>query len=266
MANIFESSSVGCRGQFFCDSHGRALLLRGVNCSGMSKLPAREESVGGRLSTSFVGRPFAVSEARQHFERLITWGFSLVRLVVTWEAVQPSSPSSFDEDYLEYLEIIAATARDCGLLVLLDLHQDCWSRHSGGSGAPLWTFRVAGLHPPHFAETGAAVLSGYDAEGQPEITELIWSTNYTKFACCTMFTLFWGSEVFAPRLLHEGQSVGSFLRGKYMLAVQDLCRRLRGFIVGVDLMNEPCNSRSRQRAARKLTPPAGIRDISDWTT
>jgi hypothetical protein len=252
MANIFECCSLGKRGQFFCDSHGRALLFRGINCSGMSKLPAKEERTGDRLCTSFTGRPFAVSDARQHFERLVTWGFSLIRLVVTWEAVQPNDHSSFDEEYLEYLREIASIARDCGLLVLLDLHQDCWSRHSGGSGAPLWTFHVSGLYPPHFAETGAAVLSGYDSNGKSEITELLWSTNYTKFACCTMFTLFWAGEVFAPGLLYQGQNVGVFLRQKYMLSIQELCRRLRGLIVGVDLMNEPYASCSLWCAAKPL--------------
>ena len=144
MANVFETCSLGCRGRFFCDAHGRALLLRGVNCSGMSKLPSKET----HSTTSFTGRPFPLSQAQQHFARLASWGFSLVRLVITWEAVQPDDPGVFDEEYLGYLRDIAAIAKGCGLLVLLDSHQDCWSRHSGGSGAPSWTFRIAGLHPP----------------------------------------------------------------------------------------------------------------------
>ena len=241
MANVFETCSLGSRGRFFCDSHGRALLLRGVNCSGMSKLPSSETCTGERCSTSFTGRPFPACDARQHFERLSSWGFSLVRLVVTWEAVQPDDHSSFDEDYLSYLHDIAAIARACGLLVLLDSHQDCWSRHSGGSGAPSWTFRIAGLHPPAFAATGAALMSGYDsasADGETD-SGTIWATNYTKFACSTMFTLFWGGEVFAPNRLYAGENVGIFLRRTYTSAILEVCRRLRGLIVGVDLINEP---------------------------
>jgi hypothetical protein len=240
MANFFESANLSSCGRFFCDPHGRALLLRGINCSGMSKLPSKEECSGEHVSASFTGRPFSQSDARQHFERLAAWGFSLVRLVVTWEAVQPDDHGRFDENYLSYLRGIAAAARDCGLLVLLDFHQDCWSRHSGGSGAPAWTFRVAGLHPPSFAATGAALFSGNDGQaGDQSDSGTIWATNYTKFACATLFTLFWGGEVFAPNRLYAGENVGYFLRRAYTAALLEVCHRLRGFIMGVDLMNEP---------------------------
>jgi hypothetical protein len=241
MANIFETCSLGRQGRFFCDSHGRALLLRGVNCSGMSKLPTSETCLGERVSISFTGRPFAISDAKQHFQRLLSWGFSLVRLVITWEAVQPDDHSLFDEDYLCYLRDIAAIARDCGLLVLLDSHQDCWSRHSGGSGAPLWTFRIVGLHPPSFVATEAALLSGDNSKSEHGKTcsGTLWATNYTKFACSTMFTLFWGGEVFAPKRLYAGQNVGAFLRHAYTSAILEVCRRLQGLIIGVDLINEP---------------------------
>jgi hypothetical protein len=139
------------------------------------------------------------------------------------------------------LRDIAAIARDCGLLVLLDSHQDCWSRHSGGSGAPLWTFRIVGLHPPSFVATEAALLSGDNSKSEHGKTcsGTLWATNYTKFACSTMFTLFWGGEVFAPKRLYAGQNVGAFLRHAYTSAILEVCRRLQGLIIGVDLINEP---------------------------
>jgi hypothetical protein len=242
MANFFESAALSSSGRFFCDPHGRALLLRGINCSGMSKLPSKEERIGEHISASFTGRPFPLSDARQHFERLAAWGFSLVRLVITWEAIQPDDPARFDESYLSYLRDVAAAARDCGLLVLLDSHQDCWSRHSGGSGAPSWTFSLAGLHPPSFPATGAALFSGQEGQarrGDSADSGTIWATNYTKFACTTLFTLFWGGEVFAPNRLHAGENVGVFLRRTYTAAIVEVCHRLRGLIMGVDLINEP---------------------------
>ena len=54
-----------------------------------------------------------------------------------------------------------------------------------------------------------------------------------------MFTLFWGGEVFAPRRLHAGENVGVFLRRAYTSAMVEACRRLKGLIIGVDLINEP---------------------------
>ena len=52
---------------------------------------------------SFVNRPFPLNEADEHFARISTWGLNLIRLCITWEAVEPSSPSVYDFDYLNYL-------------------------------------------------------------------------------------------------------------------------------------------------------------------
>lgn len=38
-----------------------------------------------------------------------------------------------------------------------------WSRFSGGSGAPGWTFEVAGLNIKSFKETGAAYVHNTNA-------------------------------------------------------------------------------------------------------
>ena len=56
-----------------------------------------------RETVSFVGRPFPLEEADEHFGRLAAWGLSFVRLLVTWEAVEHAGPGKYDEEYLEYL-------------------------------------------------------------------------------------------------------------------------------------------------------------------
>ena len=111
---------------------------------------------------------------------------------------------------------------------------------------------MAGLHPPSFPATGAALFSGQEGQpgqegqsgqegqaGDSADSGTIWATNYTKFACTTLFTLFWGGEVFAPNRLHAGENVGSFLQRTYTAAIVEVCHRLRGLIMGVDLINEP---------------------------
>src|SRR5262249_8056753 len=75
-----------------------------------------------------------------------------------------------------------------------------WSRFSGGSGAPMWTFYAAGLNPPNFRATEAAMVQNLypDPANYPK---MIWSTNYTRFACQVMFTLFFAGSDFAPKAI-----------------------------------------------------------------
>ncbi len=107
------------------DGHGRYVFLHGVNVSGSSKTPARIE--GG--VPSYVGKPFALSEAHAHFARIRSLGFNAVRLLVLWEAIEPVRRGEYDGAYLSYVREVVKAAGDEGLYVLLDMHQDMFSRH-----------------------------------------------------------------------------------------------------------------------------------------
>lgn len=158
------------RGSSFVDEFGRTLLLRGVNLSGASKLPASPPSVTStsiqaagsnfydHANVSFVGRPFPLTEADEHFARLRLWGLTFLRLLITWEAVEHGGPGQYDTEYLEYLLQLVRKAAAHGISVFIDPHMDTWSRFSGGDGAPGWTLEAAGFDVRAIHASGAATL------------------------------------------------------------------------------------------------------------
>ena len=130
---------IGAQGNRFVDQQGRTVHLRGVNLGGSSKVPAvpdgatwRPDSLADSRAVSFVGRPFPLAEAGEHFGRLRRWGLTCLRFLVTWEAVEHAGPGQYDEAYLDYLYAVVKRAADFDLLIFIDPHQDAWSRFSGG--------------------------------------------------------------------------------------------------------------------------------------
>ncbi len=232
-------------GIYFKDEHGRTLMLRGVNLGGSSKVPFTpngatyiREGFFDHRRVSFVGRPFPLSEADEHFARLRSWGLTFLRLLVTWEAIEHAGPGLYDESYLDYLYQVVRKAGEYGISLLIDPHQDVWSRFSGGDGAPGWTLEAVGFDMTHFGATGAAIV--HATHGDP-FPKMIWPTNGSKLAAATMFTLFFGGDDFAPDLLIEGEPVQSYLQRHYIAAIQQVALRLRDLphVVGYDTMNEP---------------------------
>ncbi len=227
------------------DEYGRKLLLRGVNLGGSTKVPAGPE--GGtwnpegffdHRNVSFVGRPFPLDEADEHFARLREWGLTLVRFLVTWEAIEHAGPGIYDETYLDYVRAVLERAAHHGIGVFVDPHQDVWSRFSGGSGAPGWTFDVVGMDITKFGPTDAALV--HATYGDP-FPCMIWPTNEGKLANLTMWSLFFGGDDFAPESKVDGVPIQVFLQDHYIRAVQQVALRVRDLpnVVGYDTLNEP---------------------------
>ena len=220
-------------GDRITDELGRTLILRGVNLGGSSKIPfAEAENPKGR-SVSFTGRPFPLEEAEEHFEKLSCWGLTFTRFIVTWEALEHSGPGIYDESYLDYLEKIFFAAEKKGVSILLDPHQDVWSRRSGGDGAPNWTMEKLGMDLDRLEAAGAARMTR--GEG------MIWPVNYSLYAAATMFTLFFAGNAFAPDLKIGGENPQEYLQGRYLAAFRHCFKRLQGCkaIKAWGTMNEP---------------------------
>ncbi|KAF8695014.1 Cellulase (glycosyl hydrolase family 5), partial [Rhizoctonia solani] len=250
------------------DSYGRVCLLRGVNVSGMSKVPMNHNPdtfPHDHRSVTFVGRPFPLEQAPQHFARLRRWGLTFskldqlslhsrtiervpVRFNVTWEAIEHAGPGEYDTEYLEYLQKVLALLPEFGLVAFVALHQDVWSRYSGGSGAPAWTLEAAGFDIGNIGGAcGAAYLGGVQGNGV-EIDRGRWPTGYQKLAASTMATLFWSGKTYAPKLRvksrvsNEMINIQDFLQNHFLDAFDQLVRAVgdcEGVIGFEQLMNEP---------------------------
>jgi hypothetical protein len=231
-------------GQWFKDDEGRTLLLRGVNLGGGSKIPVKPGGTWIRdgffdyRDVSFVGRPFPLEEADEHFSRLKEWGLTFERFIVTWEAIEHKGPGIYDEAYIDYIRAVLEKAAEYGIDVFIDPHQDVWSRWTGGDGAPAWTMELLGMDITKMHETGAAFV--HNIHGNP-IPHMIWDTNNYKFGTCTMFTLFFGGNDFAPKRMIDGIPVQEFLQSHYINAIKHLAMRLKGLpnVVGYGSLNEP---------------------------
>jgi hypothetical protein len=241
------------KGDRFVDSAGRQVLLRGVNLGGDCKVPYPNggtnfpSDFSDHREVSFVGRPFPLAEADEHFARLKSWGMNCLRLLTTWEAVEHAGPGKYDTVYLDYFAEITRRAGDYGLYVFIDFHQDVWSRMSGGDGAPGWTFEVVGLDFTKFHASGAAHVMqhkyDYARGGRQEdrYPMMTWAKNYRMPANAIMWTLFFCGDVFVPDFKIEGRTAQDYLQSHYIGAMREVAKRVKGMphVLGFDTLNEP---------------------------
>jgi hypothetical protein len=248
------------------DDDGRTLILRGANLGGSSKNPfgppgwsLRPESLKNPVEASFVGRPFPLEEAESHFERLGRAGFTFLRLIVTWEALEHAGPGLYDEAFLAYLRKILIIAGEKGINVFIDPHQDVWSRWTGGDGAPAWTLERLGIDLDKLDTTGAAITRQRYAEfhGGKPFPRMMWPSNYNRYAAATMFSLFFAGKTYAPDLSIEGENVQDWLQGRYLAAFRHCYRRLKNCsaISGWGVINEPLNGYIGYRDLAQIEKP-----------
>lgn len=237
--------SILIRQSNFVDEHGRTLMLRGVNLAGSSKVPLRpnlatyiREGFFDHRNVSFIGRPFPLDEADEHFQRLKAWGFTFLRFLVTWEAIEHAGPGQYDDEYIAYVRAIIEKAHEHGIRLFIDPHQDVWSRFTGGDGAPGWTLELAGMNLQHLHDTGAAIVHAMHGDPFPR---MIWPTNAHKLAAATMFALFFAGNDLAPATFMMGEPAQEFLQRHYIASMRRLAHALRGLpnVVGFDTLNEP---------------------------
>lgn len=119
------------------------MLLRGVNTGGRSKwAPFVPFSIDPEAEAG----EFAAA-AETFFSRLPAWGCNVVRLLFSWEALEPS-PGQYDARYLDRYAAMVDAAWAHGLRVIVDFHQDIYAAPFCGDGFPPWTLPAL-PDPPH---------------------------------------------------------------------------------------------------------------------
>jgi endoglycosylceramidase len=187
----------------FRDGQGRQLLFRGYNAK-----------VNGIFDATFDdGR--APNEVFPDFdeasaEKLEELGFDVLRLTINWSALEPH-PREYSEAFFSKVDAVLDMAHRHRFYVILDMHQDAYSKEIGEDGAPLWAI----VPPP------PQLLSGPSDDSRRTSAEVLAA----------------GFNFFANAQATDGRP----LQQAFYSAVSELARRYTfdPAVLGFEAFNEP---------------------------
>jgi len=191
--NELGGGAVTIQGDKFVDSFGRQVIFNGLNY--ISKDPEAN---------------YLLPDSLDVYRQLKSWGVNCLRMGLIWDGIEPE-PGKYNEHYLDEIEKRIKWAADNHIYILLDMHQDLFSRKFS-DGAPLW-----------------ATLD----EGLPHQTGPIWSDAYLmSMAVQKSFDNFWTNKPAAD---------GIGIQDHYIFMWKHVAARLSKYpnVLGYDIMNEP---------------------------
>jgi endoglycosylceramidase len=157
-------------------------------------------------------------------------GFNFIRLGVSWSQLEPT-PGAYSAAYIDRIAQVVGWARQQGIYVLLDMHQDAYSRFTPETAPvnvpPLLTPTQESSAHADGAPPWAVLADNIPAEAPSGIAEF---NSYVEAA----FTSFWLDR--AP-----AQTPDEGLQEHYLGAMAALTKRFKddSTVVGYEIMNEP---------------------------
>jgi endoglycosylceramidase len=254
------------------DSAGRTVMLRGANLRGLEDdfypvpgggepgtqpqypvdpaaydgtcPPARPGAGEPPTCEVYAGRPEYQQPSSfgsgDDLAEIRAQGFDFIRLTLSWSLLEPT-PGVYSQLYLDRISQVVEWAREQGIYVLLDMHQDNYSRFIPDQ-APLSAGPLAGSAPeqPNHADGAppwAVITSGVPSEalaGQGEFNAAVQAA----------FTAFWLNQVptgSGGQPLPQGAAPGPGLEDHYLGAMAALVDRFKedSTVAGYEIMNEP---------------------------
>lgn len=172
------------------DEHGRQRIFRGLNIC--FKKPYSNEKID-RFLTGYLNV-------------LNNSGSNIVRLGITWEMLEPKQGQKND-GLVKILHNFVKSCEENGIYVMLDMHQDLFSRKFCGDGMPSWVI---------------------DKRILPKRYMAIWAEGYFYLDCVQRaFNDFWRNK---NGVLEKFTDIWKWYRSQF-----DDCEN----ILGNDFLNEP---------------------------
>ena len=153
-----ESSSIPRKGIWKCrswfrDEDKRYVLYRGANFGSRSKappyLPIAPLDVKSLTEADLKKE---IESVKPQLDLMKNLGFNIVRLLVSWKALEPRPNPNLEEmlpegrQYLTLMKVIIDELYSRNIYVILDFHQDIANEIYGGDGFPDWTIAIDKEH------------------------------------------------------------------------------------------------------------------------
>ena len=220
-----DPNAVHVVGTTFRDTQGRQLLFRGYNAKVTTLFDVTFDD-GRTPEESFPD----LSEAET--ARIEQLGWNVLRIPISWSGLEPQ-PQQYPQAFLQKLDGVLAMAHEHAFYVIIDLHQDAYSKEIGEDGEPLWAI----VPPP------TMLLQG----------------PYDDSRRTTAQVLNAGYSFFDDDLATDGRD----LQGAYVTAIQQVAAHVVGdpAVLGYEAFNEPVVLDYQKLDAFHQTFAAGIHAI-----